>query len=163
MEGRPFNNGERQGSRQNTRLKKKKNEGHLTQELLQNKRPFQKNEIKHSQTLSQNISNVCLYNLSSVDDRKGKGKGRLHPSHPLTTSRQNAMLTLGVVLLDLTVLMQASCSRTLKRTVLERGRHCPMVTMSPSFTFCQQGEQCTVMFLWRFSNLRSETPHAKQK
>lgn len=55
--------------------------------------------------------------------------------------------------LYLTVLMHGSCSSTLKRTVLDRGRHCPMVTMSPSFTFCQQGAQCTVMFLWRFSNL----------
>lgn len=58
--------------------------------------------------------------------------------------------------------MHGSCSSTLKRTVLDKGRHCPMVTMSPSFTFCQHGEQCTVMFLWRFSNLKTTTEHTRK-
>merc|ERR1719436_1710467 len=44
----------------------------------------------------------------------------------------------------------ASTFTTLKRTVFASGRHCPAVTMSPSFT-SKQGEQCTETFLWRFS------------
>merc|ERR1719324_715777 len=39
---------------------------------------------------------------------------------------------------------------TLNRTVFARGRHCPTVTMSPSFA-SKAGEQCTATLLWRFS------------
>ncbi len=55
--------------------------------------------------------------------------------------------------ITLTLLIEGWCSRTLNLTVLARGLHWPMVTISPSVTFTKHGEQWAASLWWRFSNL----------
>ena len=86
---------------------------------------------------------LSLAQVSSFD-----AKGSRHQSGRSLIAAQKRTKTF----LTLPSTCWTSLRRTLKRTVLDRGRHWPTVTTSPVL-IRKAGEQWTATLEWRFSNL----------